>query len=242
MYFSYNRGVKGGGYNAPVFPLTPPLDYTDDVISFDPEQLDAFEVGFKSSFNDGLVQLNGALYYYDYSDYQAFQIVGIDTLTTNADADSQGAELELLAAPTEGLDIILGVAYNDIDVDLGGGTPETTSVQSPEWNINALIRYEFPLAGGTVALQADAVYRSEHFFSLTMAETVTENGYTISNASIMYTPESERWNVMAYVHNLTDEEYLVQTFDLSGPNVFGMTEQYFGRPRWSGITFTYNFN
>ena len=116
LYASFNRGVKGGGYNAPVFPLTPPLDYVDDVISFDPEILDAYEIGFKSTWNDGLLIINGAAYVYDYSDYQAFQIVGIDTITTNADADSSGAELEVQVAPIEGLDIIFGAAYNDIEV------------------------------------------------------------------------------------------------------------------------------
>ncbi|NOX52742.1 MAG: TonB-dependent receptor [Gammaproteobacteria bacterium] len=242
IYMSYNRGVKSGGYNAPVFPLNPPLGYTDDVMSFDPEQLDAFEVGFKSRWHDGLMQVNGAFYYYDYQDYQAFQIIGIDTITTNADADSIGGELEILTNPIAGLDIIFGAAYNDIDVDLGDGSPETTSVQSPRWNLNALVRYEFEVGAGTVALQYDAVYRSELFFSLTGAETVTENGYTVSNASVMYTAEDERWSVMGFVHNLTGEEYLVQTFDLSGPNVFGMTEQYYGRPRWAGVTFSLNFN
>ena len=239
LYASYNRGVKGGGYNAPVFPLSPPLDYNDETMSYDPEQLDAYEIGFKSRLNNGLVQINGAAYYYDYKDYQAFQIIGIDTITTNADAESVGAELELLTSPVEGLDIMLGAAYNDIDVDLGSG-PETTSVQSPKWNLNALLRYEFPVGEGKLAVQYDVVYRSKHFFSLTRAETVTENGYTLSNASVMYTSGDAKWNVNAFVHNLSDEEYLVQTFDLSSVDVFGMTEQYYGRPRWYGVTFTYN--
>jgi iron complex outermembrane recepter protein len=241
LYASYNRGVKGGGYNAPVFPLSPPLDYTDDVISFDPEQLDAYEIGFKSTWMDGLLIFNGAAYVYDYTDYQAFQIIGIDTITTNADADSNGGEIELQVSPTDGLDIIFGAAYNDVDVDLGGGRPETTSIQSPEWNLNALVRYEFPLAGGMLALQYDAQHRSEHYFSLTGLETVTEKGYTLSNASVSWTSSDDAWTVMAYVHNLTDEEYLVQTFDLSGPAVFGMVEQYYGRPRWSGVSVSFRF-
>jgi iron complex outermembrane receptor protein len=241
LYASYNRGVKGGGYNAPVFPLTPPLDYVDDVISFDPEILDAYEIGFKSTWNDGLLIINGAAYVYDYSDYQAFQIIGIDTITTNADADSSGAELEVQVAPIEGLDIIFGAAYNDIEVDLGGGAPKTTSVQSPEWNLNALVRYEFPLMNGMFALQWDAQYRSEHYFSLTGAETVTENGYTLHNAAASWTSGDAAWTVTAFVQNLSDEEYLVQTFDLSGPDVFGMVEQYYGRPRWSGVSLQYSF-
>jgi iron complex outermembrane receptor protein len=241
LYASYNRGVKSGGYNSPVFPLSPPLAYTDDVMSFDPEQLDAYEIGFKSTLMDGLMILNGTVYYYDYQDYQAFQIIGIDTITSNADADSSGGELELQVSPSDGLDIIFGAAYNDIDVDLDGAARTTTSVQSPQWNLNALLRYEFPLFDGMLALQYDAQYRSEHYFALTQLETVTENGYTISNAAVTWTSGDETWSVMGYVHNLTDEEYLVQTFDLSGPNVFGMVEQYYGRPRWGGVTLSYKF-
>ena len=236
LYGSWNRGVKGGGYNSPVFPLNPPLDYDDATMSYDPEQLDAFEVGFKSRQLDGLMIFNGAFYYYDYKDYQAFQIIGIDTITTNADADSYGGELELQVTPAPGVDIILGAAYNDIEVDLGGGAPKTTSVQSPKWNLNGLVRYEWPVLGGAMAAQFDFLHRSKHYFSLTGAPTVEENGYTLMNASLMYTSADGRWSLNAFVENLGDEEHLVQTFDLSGPAVFGMVEQYYNRPRWWGIS------
>ena len=236
LYASWNRGVKGGGYNSPVFPLSPPLDYNDATMSYDPEQLDAFEVGFKSRQMDGLMILNGAFYYYDYKDYQAFQIVGIDTITSNANADSFGGELELQITPAAGVDIILGAAYNDIEVDLGGGAPKTTSVQSPKWNLNGLVRYEWPVLGGAMAAQFDFLHRSKHYFSLTGAPTVEENGYTLMNASLMYTSAEGRWSLNAFVQNLGDEEHLVQTFDLSGPGVFGMVEQYYNRPRWWGIS------
>ncbi|MEZ5557706.1 MAG: TonB-dependent receptor [Pseudomonadales bacterium] len=241
LYFSYNLGVKGGGYNAPIFPLSPPLDYVDDVMSYDPERLHAYEVGFKSTWMDGLMIFNGAAYYYDYKDYQAFQIVGIDTITTNADAESRGGELELMVMPIEGLDIVLGAAYNDIDVDLGGGAPKTTSVQSPKWNLNGLARYEFAALDGTVALQYDAEYRSKVYFALTRLPTVTEGDYVVSNASISYTSGNERWKLTGFVNNLTDEEYVVQAFDLSGPDVFGMVERYYGRPRWMGVSLNYNW-
>ncbi len=239
VYGSWNRGVKGGGYNSPVFPLSPPLDYTDEFMSYDPEQLDAFEVGFKSTLAEGRVFLNGAAYYYDYKDYQAFQIIGIDTITSNAEAESYGGELELQASPADGLDVILGVAYNDIDVDLNGFP--TTSVQSPKWNLNGLVRYEWPALGGTLAVQGDVVYRSKHYFALTLLETVEENGYAVANASVSYTSGDERWTVRGFVRNMFDEEYLVQTFDLSGPFVFGMVEQYYGRPQWWGASVSFSW-
>ena len=241
IYGGWNRGVRGGGGNAPIFPLSPPLDYTDEVMTYDPETLDAFEVGFKATFADGLVRLNGAAYYYDYQDYQAFNIIGIDTITFNTDAESSGAELELLASPMDGLDLLLGASYNDIEVDLPDGA-SVPSVQSPEFTWNAMARYEFDIGGaGTVAMQIDAMYRDEHFFALNPAETVREDGYTLTNASITWNDASMRWQLRGFVNNLTDEEYLVQTFDLSGPDVIGMTEQYFGRPRWWGVSLRYSF-
>lgn len=241
IYLSWNRGVKGGGYNAPIFPLNPPVtDYNDATMTYDPEQLDAYEIGFKWTFMDGLARLNGAFYYYDYSDYQAFNIIGLDTITVNAEADSSGFELELQASPIDGLDILLGAAYNDIDVTLPTGQ-NTTSVQSPKWNINGLIRYEWEVGDGSLAVQADATYRSEHMFALSELDNVTEDGYVVSNASITYTSANDKWIASVFVNNLTDKEYLVQTFDLSTDAVFGITEQYYGRPRWWGASLTYRW-
>ncbi len=240
-YISWNRGVKGSGFNAPIFPLNPPdTDYNDATMSYGPEQLDAFEVGAKWSLMNGLARINAAAYYYDYEDYQAFNIVGIDTLTINAEAESTGFEVEVQMSPGEGWDIILGVAYNDIDVELPGGV-DTTSVQSPEWATNIMIRKEWALENGAIALQADSTYRSEHFFSLTGAPAVTENGYTINNISVSYTTNDGNWEAAAFIENLDDEEYLVQTFDLSTDAVFGMTEQYYGKPKWWGVSLKYNF-
>lgn len=34
VYGSWNLGVRGGGYNAPIFPLSPPLDYDDATMSY----------------------------------------------------------------------------------------------------------------------------------------------------------------------------------------------------------------
>ena len=95
--------------------------------------------------------------------------------------------------------------------------------------------------GGTAALQWDAQWRSEHYFSLTRLPTVTEDGYILQNAAASWTSSDGTWQVMGFIQNLNDEEYLVQTFDLSGPNVFGMVEQYYGRPRWSGVSLSYSF-
>ena len=240
-YVSWNRGVKGGGFNAPIFPLNPPAtDYNDATMAYGPEQLDAFEIGAKWTFMGGLTRVNAAAYYYDYEDYQAFNIIGIDTLTVNAEAESRGFEVEVQSSPGEGWDIILGIAYNDIDIELPDGV-DTTSVQSPEWATNIMVRKAWNVGSGYLAIQADSIYRSEHFFSLTGLDAVTENGYTLSNVALTYRPENDKWEASAFINNVTDEEYLVQTFDLSTEAAFGMTEQYYGKPKWWGLSFRYNF-
>ena len=59
--------------------------------------------------------------------------------------------------------------------------------------------------------------------------------------SLSYTTQDRKWLARAFVDNVGDTEYLVQTFDLSGLNVFGLTEQYYGRPQWWGVSLQYSF-
>ena len=238
VYGGWNRGVKGGGYNAPFFPLSG--EYTDEIMSYGPEALDAYELGFKSTFADGNVQLNGAVYYNDYQDYQAYTIIGLDAFTSNTDATSKGIELEFQATPGENWDVILGASWNDIEVVVEPGVT-SRAVQTPEVNLNGLVRYAIPLSAGELALQVNGVYLSEQIFALTNLPNVTGDDYKVFDASVSYLSENGNWLFRAYVTNFTDEEYLVQTFDLSTTDLFGMTAQYFGRPRWWGISIRYNW-
>ncbi len=261
LYGGWNRGVRAGGFNAPLLPGITDVKFFE----YAPETLNAYEVGFKADFWDGRARLNASGYYYDYSDYQAFSIVGLDTFTLNAESENYGFEAELQASPVDGLDVLFGVGYihaevtkvpgvNIDAVDSSGAViaPAFRSgpirpVQTPKWNLNGLVRYEFPVEalGGNIAVQGDFQYRSEHFFSLTGLPASTENGYAVANASVAWTPEEKPWELRFAVTNLTDEEYLVQTFDLSGTlatgGFFGMIEQYYGRPRQWSVSFNVDF-
>ena len=69
-------------------------------IQFGEEELNAFEIGFKSSLMDGLARLNASAYYNDYKDFQAFTIVSLATNVVSApDAESIGFETELFLLP-----------------------------------------------------------------------------------------------------------------------------------------------
>lgn len=236
-YISWNRGVKGGGYNAPLDISLDPRGLGQ--FGFDEEKLDAFEIGFKSSLFDGLARLNVAAYYNNYKDFQAFSILGLATNVVSApDAESIGFEAELILNPSDGLDLLFGVGYNDMDVTLPDGS-KTTSIQSPKWNLSGLARYEWAALTGTMAIQADFHYRSKHFHSISRADAVTQGGYHVANARLSWTSADNVWEVAVFADNITDEEYIVQSFDVAA--ALGWIEEYYGRPRWVGGSVNYNF-
>jgi len=57
MYLSATSGYRSGGYNLVFFSRSP---------TYEPEELIAYELGYKSQMLNNSVQLNGSLYYYDY--------------------------------------------------------------------------------------------------------------------------------------------------------------------------------
>lgn len=243
LYASWNRGVKGGGFNAPL-DLTG-LTANDALMSFTPETLYSYEGGFKATLFGGTTRLNGSGFYYDYRNYQAFRIVGLSTFIFNHNANSHGFELELQSSPLEGLDMLLGAGYADVtipnvDLGIGLGPENTVPVQSPKWNIDGLLRYEWPAwFGGDFALQGDFDYRSKHYFSLTKAQASTQPGYVVTNFKASYVSPDKHWTTTFFINNALDERYLIMTFDLA--TVLGMTEQEYGRPRWFGGSIEYNF-
>ncbi len=268
-YASWNRGVKSGGYNAPLLPT--PFFISPEFMTYDPEKLDAYEVGVKLDL--GRARLNASTYYYDYKNCQAFSILGLDTFTLNADCKNKGFEVEFEGSAAKGLDYHFGVGYTDAEVtNILGVTQDATvidnitdpmnpvpvtlsalipggkqrPVQTPKWNLNALVRYEFPLGdAGSIALQTDGQYRSEHFFALTNFRASRQGAYFLGNASVTWIAPSEMFSVRGFVQNMFDRKYIVQTFDLSGNltngGLFGLVEQYYGRPRMYGVNLNVTF-
>jgi len=251
VYASYNRGIKAGGFNAP---LDATLFYNGSrptsQMKFDEEVLNAYELGFKWSSEDGSWRINGASYYYDYQDYQAFALESLTTYVFNTDAEVKGAEIEIFAAPMDGLELIFGAGYIDNNVEdaytLPDGTPvDRTAVLTPKLNLNGLLRYQWDLGDARVVAQLDATYMDDHYFQLKNSPVGKESAYTLSNARLSYASADESWRVELFVNNLTDEEYRTMAFDLAGePSVggFGLVENYYGLPRWWGVSFNYSWS
>lgn len=94
FFASYAKGYKGGGIN-------PPQPAGSNLFPefFDPEFVNAWEVGTKNTFADGTQQLNLTGFMYDYQGYQITQIVNRSSVNFNVDAELSGLELEYLWTP-----------------------------------------------------------------------------------------------------------------------------------------------
>jgi outer membrane receptor protein involved in Fe transport len=112
LYASYAHGYKAGGSNPPPSGI---VAWTTDVgevalqqsatkpKTFNPEFVNAFEVGTKNTVLDGRLTLNADAFYYDYKGYQVSQIIDRSAVNYNFDARVWGMELEADWRPLENL-------------------------------------------------------------------------------------------------------------------------------------------
>jgi iron complex outermembrane receptor protein len=248
-YVRYSRGYRAGAFNSG-------LVYMDEGKDayVDPEYVDAYELGMKSEFLDGMMRLNAAAFYYDYQDQQFVNQVGISAQLENAGGvDIYGLEMELLAIPMDNLTIQAGLGlidaeYNELDltgVDLEGNEP----VSAPEVNFNIAADYDLDVSANWITrLHLDANYVDDQWFSayndavvpgLGDYGDVQQDAYWLLNGRITLTDASEKYAVSVWGANLTDEEYDVYGINLQS----GFGYNYFmeGAPRIWGVELTYRF-
>ena len=252
LFASYNRGSKSGGFSfstgtpfadfPPITPLGTNAQFLNG-IPFDPEVLNAFEIGFKSTIA-GTTTFDASAFYYDYEDYQAFVQLGYNQTVINLPATAYGLEAEINSHPVEGLTLQLGVSalsskVKDIILPDSITEVEHDLPQAPSFSGNALARYEFGLGGGVASVQADVQYTDDFCFTVLCAPVEKEKGYTLLNARIGYGAADGRWEIAVFGDNLTDEEYRVYAFDSS---LFaGVVAGVYGKPQTYGISGTFRF-
>lgn len=254
-YASINRGIKGGGFNAPVdasgligvneFGQFIPFDQNDAAMQYDGEVLTSYEVGFKSTLFDGRARLNASTFYYDYADNQIYNMVGLTQVVFNSNGKTWGGELELAASPVDGLDLMLGASLLDATVDLPtgirpDGKTKSDPVVSPKLTLNGLARYQWSMGGDrTLAVQGDFFWKDKHIFNLSNTAVVKEDSYAVVNASVTYASGATGLYATAFVKNLFDESYRMGAFDTTAS--FGSVEGVAGPERWFGLTLGYRW-
>ncbi|WP_116368058.1 TonB-dependent receptor [Parahaliea mediterranea] len=264
-YASYTSGFKSGGYDMRAnISVNPNGDEP-----FDPETVDAYEIGFKSTLWDRRLRLNAAAFYNDYTDMQVTvqrAVGGADfaSQVLNAGAsEMQGFELELVAALTDALTLSATYGYIDAEfTELEWFDPNAQAnvdvsdqwviSNTPEYVYNIGVQYDLDIGGWGTTLLASAAYRDDvHIFEV--PSVLDEEGYTLYNASIVLRSPNERWTLGLHGKNLSDEEYRIAgynfaaTYDDQGNLVAAglggedTVTGFYGDPRTIAFTVNYAF-
>jgi iron complex outermembrane receptor protein len=245
VYGSFSTGFKSGGFTGD-FTLDP-----EELEPYDSEEVDAYELGSKTTLAGGMVQLDAAVFYYDYQNIQttvpapsglAFPLSNMDS------ADIWGIDLELTASPVEGLDLRVGAGYLDTEVNDNARDPVSGDLlfdgndlpNSPEFQVFGLARYEFPITGDlSMALQADAKYSDETYKEAGNDPLASADDYTVINGRISLLRSDGGWEAALWGRNLADEDYFQDVFPSQD---LGIQSGIAGAPRTWGVSFTYNIN
>lgn len=228
-YIGINRGVKAGSFNAPLF---------GNFSSYDPEELLSYEAGSKLSLMDGDVQFNASVFLYDYSDYQSFSWVNNAGVVFNEEATFLGGEVEFFIKAAEGLDLMFNASYIDAEVEdlqvADGVFVDTTPPYTPEFKTSGLVRYNWNIDSGNLAVVLAGSYQSETFHNARNFTAHEQGSYFIANANITWRDHEDQWSVMAFVDNLTDSDHEIIGFDVSG--FYGNSQVAYEKPRTFGVT------
>jgi outer membrane receptor protein involved in Fe transport len=123
LYASYSRGYKGGGFNTPCQASlgasgssTAACGYP---LAYNPEYINAYEIGTKNTLDGGRLTLDLTGFYYDYIGYQISRIVSESSVNENINAKIYGVELESVWSPIHNFAVNANVGYLHTRIDNG---------------------------------------------------------------------------------------------------------------------------
>jgi len=247
LYASYSTGFTAAGFNARPFGPT-------SVFALKPENVKAYEIGFKSQFLDRRVRFNAAVYQTEFEN-----LIG----TTRGDATSRcpgspfcndnvgdarikGFEAELQTRPADGLTLSANVGYTHFKyirllANVQGLTLDSPNQRVPDWNASGSIQYDMNLAnGGRITPRVDVSYRSRIYYNSVRADrSATQDPYAVVNARLTYAAPNDDWSLSLAATNLFDKFYYTTLTDQR--ESFGFLSGTIARPREVFVTVRKNF-
>jgi iron complex outermembrane recepter protein len=256
-YVSYNRGFKSGVFDSYIV-------FSNPNPPIDPEYIDAFEIGLKNELLDHHLRLNGAAFYYNYTNLQVthYESGGVVGLANAASAHIKGAELEFDAALTRRTTLQGALSWVDAKYvsfptapanfnlpittpnpgngGFGGtliGQQDASGNQmpfAPKFSANLSVIQNVPIGSGTLSLTAAVKYQSKVYF--TPDDLFSQSGYALVSSSARWVPGNGNWDVMLWGENLADKGVFVLK-SITSFGGFGVPNE----PRTVGIRVGYHF-
>ncbi len=215
IYASASRGFKAGGYNLASLGQAP----------YQPERINAYEVGLKSDLFDHRVRVNAAGFYYDYTSVQVQQaIAGVSFITNGSGAHLYGFDLDAEAQLTKEFKLTAGLEalHAKYTVFAGltcapptGGPTRTCAGNgndlpyAPRFVFDGAVVYTVDFAGGSLASQVNVEYSSSYF--LKPENVVKQEQFARIGANITWTSPDDHYSVALWARNLTNKAIMAQS-------------------------------
>jgi iron complex outermembrane recepter protein len=241
LYASYSQGFKGGGFDPRgVGVNAPDLDKNGvrsdaeiaQFLSFAPEQVDSYELGYKGSLLGDALYVALAGFYADYTDVQIPGSVGCvvggvatfcGVVSNAGKATFKGLEFETTArlgrdlmAAGDRLTLSGALGYIDAQYDEYitniASTPtnvaEFREVQNtPKWTASGTLGYSTPVGAGELDFTSTLSYRSKTFQFEVPNPYLDQPGFALLDANLVYSAPDDRWTIGLHGRNLTDKRY-----------------------------------
>ena len=218
LYGNVSRGFKSGSF------ANLPGSDASQYLPVRQEEVTAYEVGFKLPLADRKVQLNGALFYYDYTDKQLkgrtqVPIFGfLEALVNIPKSRVKGAEFQVMVAPISGLRINAGVTYLDTKItssflnftqfgkrqDFEGRGFSNT----PKWQVNADGEYRWAASSNLETYVGGSLtYRSRANADFIPSPLLEIKAHTLIDLRAGVSGDNGNWTLGIFGRNVTNEYY-----------------------------------
>lgn len=188
-----------------------------------PEEVTSYEIGFKSMYADGRVQLSGAAFVYDFENIQLnvlSVLTGAVFLVDGVEADVSGVELGVDAQVADGLNVFANATWLDTEYLNDAQIVATGEIlaiegnrlsQTPEFALTLGLNYNKNLSSGAfIGARIIGSYNGGSWADQSNAFGSggdEDDSFFVANASVNYTTPSGNWTLTGYINNMFDEEY-----------------------------------
>lgn len=245
IYAHAASGFKQGGVNT-----------TIPVTVFAPEELISYEIGTKNTLLNNNMQLNAALFYYDYKNYQVPSLQTIPVAETGevsifpyalnaGDSTIYGAEVTLewlvsengrLSASATTLQTEYGETELPVNPFVSGGPYQLAGrdmVNAPAFTAMLGYEHNWELENGTIVASVTSNYSSDYYTTVEYyLPGAQQESYTRSDLNVRY-ESFDDWTVGFWVRNLEN--------DAQTTYVFPAYRRFVTAPRTIGVNLNYRF-
>ena len=255
VYYTWSQGFRPGGFNRSSH-YSSVIDYATP-LAFAPDTLTNNEFGWKTEWLDHRFQFNTAIYQENWKNVQdtffdpTAALGNLAFETNGPNYRVRGVETQIIGRIIRGLTVTGAASWNSSSqsnsqylTSVSGqpitsipnpyGTPGSTLAESPPFQGNLRIRYEFDWGVYHPFVQVGGQHQAHSHSATGYVQNYDQAAYSTYDAFAGVSKDD--WTAQLYCENLTDTR--ADMFTSNSQQVMAITVN---RPRTAGLKFSYKF-